>query len=615
MLDRAGLRLPRGLRRRLLRRLRSTAASRARGRGFARSTPAARRRSRSACAAASSSARGRSTTISCAASSGAPPRAASTSSGSTTRSTTSSNLVSAAEAVKAAGKEVVVGLVHNPGPGGESDELVERARAGRRARRDAHHRQRSGRLARRGPRACARRAGAETRAGCRSASTARAPRAARWRRRSRAPGAARSPIACTIYPVAITLYRPSAEALVAVARRHRARHGVDVADALGGLRARRRGARRHAGPAADAARRGPRRRAPALRRARLDARRPPARIRPRDRLDEVLEELLRVQGGVRLAAARLADREHPRLAGAAPRALRPALAGRRRRGAAPDRRARTGTPPRPVDPLVRRAVELLGDGRRPRRRASDLDELREAARGLATSEEELLAARALRRGGRAAAAHDPRPGARRGARARRASTSRRRERIRELIELVQESGIGEVTIEEGEMRVTVRRSEERMRRPRPRRSPRARRRARARPGEPPRQRVVRIESPMVGVFYRAPAPGARAVRRGRRHGRRRADALPARGDEALQRGQGRVGRDRPRDPRRERAAGRVRPAPVRARACPRPTARRGLTDAPPAASGMSGSLAAGAGRLPPSGFTLSPGIAHVGHGS
>ena len=65
--------------------------------------------------------------ISCAASSRARRRAASTSSASTTRSTTSSNLREAAEAVREAGKELVVGLVHNPGPTGEADELVERA--------------------------------------------------------------------------------------------------------------------------------------------------------------------------------------------------------------------------------------------------------------------------------------------------------------------------------------------------------------------------------------------------------------------------------------------------------------------------------------------------------
>ena len=71
---------------------------------------------------------------------------------------------------------------------------------------------------------------------------------------------------------------------------------------------------------------------------------------------------------------------------------------------------------------------------------------------------------------------------------------------------------------------------------------------------------------MIGVFYRAPEPGARAVRRGRRGGRGGADAVPARGDEALQRAQGRDAGRRARDPRRERRAGRVRAAPVRARA-------------------------------------------------
>jgi acetyl-CoA carboxylase biotin carboxyl carrier protein len=70
-----------------------------------------------------------------------------------------------------------------------------------------------------------------------------------------------------------------------------------------------------------------------------------------------------------------------------------------------------------------------------------------------------------------------------------------------------ESGIGEVTIEEGEMRVTVRRTEDRADvatlplAPQPE------------PEEPepepaPDNGVVHVSSPMVGTFYRAPQPGA-----------------------------------------------------------------------------------------------------------
>ena len=85
-------------------------------------------------------------------------------------------------------------------------------------------------------------------------------------------------------------------------------------------------------------------------------------------------------------------------------------------------------------------------------------------------------------------------------------------RIREIVRIVQESGVGEVTIEDAGLRVTVRRAGEpaetvlaatatgpsgtRRRQP-PRRRPRRRD-----PG------VIRVESPMVGTFYRAPSPGS-----------------------------------------------------------------------------------------------------------
>ena len=171
---------------------------------------------------------------------------------------------------------------------------------------------------------------------------------------------------------------------------------------------------------------------------------------------------------------------------------------------------RYGTPPREIDAVVRRAVALLGDGAGWRDEyPKGLDEIRGAAEGLAASEEELLLLalfgdeaepllRAIRMRGRR---DDPT-----GARLERDET----ERLRELIRLVQESGIGEVTIEEGETRVTVRRTEE------------AAEGAGAAapvptaaaalpvievPPAPSADELIRIESPMVGTFYRAPAPG------------------------------------------------------------------------------------------------------------
>ena len=91
----------------------------------------------------------------------------------------------------------------------------------------------------------------------------------------------------------------------------------------------------------------------------------------------------------------------------------------------------------------------------------------------------------------------------------------RSERIREIVRIVQESGVQEVTIEDAGMRVTVRRSEE---------SPAELAPAPTTAGltseelEPVLESstapgLVRIEAPMVGTFYRAPEPGREPVRR------------------------------------------------------------------------------------------------------
>jgi oxaloacetate decarboxylase alpha subunit len=169
-----------------------------------------------------------------------------------------------------------------------------------------------------------------------------------------------------------------------------------------------------------------------------------------------------------------------------------------------------GLPPRPVDPVVRRAVELLGDEKLRAEAPQQLDTVREAAAGLATSEEELLLlalfdeeAEPLLRTIRARARGEGIVG--------RGVGETQAERVRELVDLVQESGIGEVTIEEGEMRITVRRSEE----PAPATPAldQAGSGAEADSSEgtaelPVRNGLVRVESPMVGVFYRATDPAA-----------------------------------------------------------------------------------------------------------
>ena len=89
------------------------------------------------------------------------------------------------------------------------------------------------------------------------------------------------------------------------------------------------------------------------------------------------------------------------------------------------------------------------------------------------------------------------------------------ERIRELVKIVQESGVGEIEIEDEGMRVSVRRADE----PVPalavpvgasieplEEDPDAG----SVPGAATADGIMRVESPMVGVFYRAPNPGAPA---------------------------------------------------------------------------------------------------------
>ncbi|HEX7526249.1 MAG TPA: acetyl-CoA carboxylase biotin carboxyl carrier protein, partial [Gaiellaceae bacterium] len=84
----------------------------------------------------------------------------------------------------------------------------------------------------------------------------------------------------------------------------------------------------------------------------------------------------------------------------------------------------------------------------------------------------------------------------------------RAEKIREVVRIVQETGVGEITIEEDGMRVSVRRTAEPTFAP----APGAPVVPGGEPDPPPvaprDDSLVRVESPMVGTFYRSPAPGA-----------------------------------------------------------------------------------------------------------
>src|SRR5690242_7570524 len=168
-----------------------------------------------------------------------------------------------------------------------------------------------------------------------------------------------------------------------------------------------------------------------------------------------------------------------------------------------------GRTPGPVDPALERAIDNLGGNGAAE--PVDLDDLRDQAEGLASSEEELLLlalfgeeAEPLLRAIRERSGGDESLAAG-------GVDQQRQERIREVVRIVQETGIGEITIEEDGMRVSVRRTADA---PAAAAAPTA---PIAPAGEPallpvaPRDdTLVRVESPMVGTFYRAPAPGAAA---------------------------------------------------------------------------------------------------------
>jgi oxaloacetate decarboxylase (Na+ extruding) subunit alpha len=226
-----------------------------------------------------------------------------------------------------------------------------------------------------------------------------------------------------------------------------------------------------------------------------------------DRLDDVLGELLRVReevGWPPLAAP------IGQILGS--QALLNVLSGTRYQTMIDELRGlvagRYGSPPGTIDAAVRRASELLADGA-PEPEPIDLQRVSAEAEGLAASDEELLLlalfgeeARPLLEAIRGRFSGDDSLAAS-------GVDQARAERIREVVRIVQESGVGEITIEEDGMRVSVRRT------PDPIEPVLAAAGAAAdetEPELPPQPEagdgLVRIESPMVGTFYRAPQPGA-----------------------------------------------------------------------------------------------------------
>jgi oxaloacetate decarboxylase alpha subunit len=131
-----------------------------------------------------------------------------------------------------------------------------------------------------------------------------------------------------------------------------------------------------------------------------------------------------------------------------------------------------------------------------------LNEIRASAEGLASSEEELLLLGLF--GEEAQPLLEAIRGRSSGESIESSVDRVRAERIREVVRIVQESGVGEVTVEEGGMTISVRSTQETDGAVAPAASadPLA-----AAPLPVPSNGLVTVESPMVGVFYRAPEPG------------------------------------------------------------------------------------------------------------
>jgi oxaloacetate decarboxylase (Na+ extruding) subunit alpha len=420
-----------------------------------------------------------------------------------------SNLREAAEAITEADREFDAGLVYSPGRTGHTDALVEQARrlpelgAARVLMHDP-----SGSLdpshTRELVTAVREASGLPVGLYCQGAGgsgLAAALEAAR---------AGADLIACAVYPIALALHRVSGESLAQALAGLGLDSGVDVellwsaSDLVD----------EHIGDepvpplAPRVATRAAQHSLPAGLVAALDV-----HLRAHaaaDRIDEVLEELERIRE----------EAGSPPLASPigqilASQALVHVLGARRYEHVVDELRALLlglyGTPPAPIDPAVRRAVERISGGDLADEATRDLEELRERAEGLAASEEELLLL--------ALFGEDAEPLLRtiRGRLTREDEEQRARddgqaERVREIVRIVQETGVGEITLEDEGMRVTVRRTEGRPEMPATVAAPVAPLAPAEEEELPPapsaERALIRVEAPMVGTFYRAPEPGA-----------------------------------------------------------------------------------------------------------
>jgi oxaloacetate decarboxylase alpha subunit len=165
-----------------------------------------------------------------------------------------------------------------------------------------------------------------------------------------------------------------------------------------------------------------------------------------------------------------------------------------------------GETPAPIDASVRRAVELLADTPALEDDPPSAEDVRDAADGLAAAEEDLVLLAMFGEDASALLRTIRQRHSREASLLVGDVDAQRAERIRELVKIVQESGVGEIEIEDEGMRVSVRRADE----PQPVRggivvTDGAPVEAAAPSGN---GGLVRVESPMVGVFYRSADPGS-----------------------------------------------------------------------------------------------------------
>jgi oxaloacetate decarboxylase alpha subunit len=422
-----------------------------------------------------------------------------------------SNLREAGEAITSTDCEFDAGLIYSPGPTGETDTLVEQAKklpelgAARILLHDPSgslEPHRSHELVSALMEATGLPVGIYCQ-GSGGSALAAALEAAR-------AGADR--IACTTYPVALVLHRVAGEGLAEALSGLGLDAGIDVSVLwrAAGLVDERIGDEPVTPLAPRVAVRAAAHNLPAGLVAALDA-----HLRAQsagDRLDEVLGELehIRAEAGWPPLAAPIGQ-----ILGS--QALIHVLSASRYQFVVDELRALYrgdfGTPPAEFDPTAQRAIELLSDGGGAPSPAADLDQIRDEAHGLAASDEELLLL-ALFGDEAEGLLHSVRGRARGDEGLVGGAVDRgRAESIREIVRIVQESGVAEIAVEEAGMRVSVRRREEADTTGAPTPAPSTPTEPDVEPvlepaGEPAADGVVRVEAPMVGTFYRAASPGA-----------------------------------------------------------------------------------------------------------